>query len=97
MVLADIEGVRSLLAVPLVSGGKGIGAIVLYRREVAPFTDDDLALVQGFAAQAVIAVQNVRISSANSRPGWSGRRRPRESWRSSAKAVMTNSRYSMSF
>ena len=59
MVLADIEGVRSLLAVPLVSGGKGIGAIVLYRREVAPFTDDDLALVQGFAAQAVIAVQNV--------------------------------------
>ena len=60
MVLADIEGVRSLLAVPLVSGGQGIGAIVLYRREVAPFTDDDLALVQGFAAQAVIAVQNVR-------------------------------------
>jgi GAF domain-containing protein len=60
MVLADIEGVRSLLAVPLVSGGKGIGAIVLYRREIAPFTDDDLALVQGFAAQAVIAVQNVR-------------------------------------
>jgi GAF domain-containing protein len=59
MVLADIEGVRSLLAVPLVSGGKGIGAIVLYRREVAPFPDDDLALVQGFAAQAVIAVQNV--------------------------------------
>ena len=59
VVLADIEGVRSLLAVPLVSGGKGIGAIVLYRREVAPFTDDDLALVQSFAAQAVIAVQNV--------------------------------------
>ena len=60
VMLADVEGARSLLGVPLISGGRGIGAIGLYRREIAPFTDDDLALVQSFAAQAVIAVQNVR-------------------------------------
>ena len=60
IMLTDVEGARSLLAVPMVSNGQGIGAILLYRREVAPFTDDDLVLVQSFAAQAVIAIENVR-------------------------------------
>lgn len=58
--MVEDEGARSLLVVPLISQGTGIGSIVLYRREVAPFSDDDVRLVEGFAAQAVIAIENVR-------------------------------------
>ncbi|WP_170467643.1 GAF domain-containing protein [Ruegeria arenilitoris] len=58
--MVEIEGARSVLAVPLMKDGLGLGVIVLYRREVEPFSDDDVALVQTFAAQAVIAMENVR-------------------------------------
>ena len=58
--MADVEGARSVLCVPLLKEGVALGAIVLYRREIAPFSDDDVALVQSFAAQAVIAIENVR-------------------------------------
>ena len=58
--MVEVEGARSVLAVPLMKDGTGLGVIVLYRREVAPFSDDDVALVQTFAAQAVIAMENVR-------------------------------------
>ncbi len=58
--MVEDEGARSLLVVPLVRGGLGIGSITLYRRDVAPFSDDDVALVEAFAAQAVIAIDNVR-------------------------------------
>lgn len=58
--LADVEGVRSVLTVPLLGPHGPIGAIVLYRREVAAFSDDDVALIETFAAQAVIAIENVR-------------------------------------
>ncbi len=58
--MVDEEGMRSVLVVPLVSGPDGVGCIVLYRREVAPFSDAELELVRSFAAQAVIAIQNVR-------------------------------------
>ncbi len=58
--MVEREGARSILAVPLIAQGEGIGAIVLYRREIAPFTDDDVALVENFAAQAVIAMEKVR-------------------------------------
>ncbi|MEM7430059.1 MAG: GAF domain-containing protein, partial [Pseudomonadota bacterium] len=58
--LTVVEGARSLLAVPLISEEKSIGAIILYRREVQPFSEDDVALVQSFAAQAVIAIENVK-------------------------------------
>lgn len=53
-------GVRTVLTVPLVSNGKGIGSMGLYRREKRPFTPDEIALVQTFAEQAVIAIENVR-------------------------------------
>ncbi len=45
---------------PLVSGETGVGCIVLYRREVAPFSDEEVDLVRSFAAQTVIAIENVR-------------------------------------
>ncbi len=58
--MVEDEGARSLLVIPLINHDTGIGSIVLYRREVAPFSDDDVRLVEGFAAQAVIAIENVR-------------------------------------
>jgi class 3 adenylate cyclase len=58
--MVEVEGVRSILVVPLISGGLGIGGIILYRREVDPFSEDDVALALNFAAQAVIAIENAR-------------------------------------
>jgi class 3 adenylate cyclase len=58
--MVEDEGAHSLLVVPLISGDRGIGSITLYRREIAPFSDDEVALVQAFATQAVIAVEKVR-------------------------------------
>jgi GAF domain-containing protein len=58
--MVDVEGIRTFLAVPLIRRGQAIGNIALYRREVQPFTDDQIALVETFAAQAVIAIENVR-------------------------------------
>ena len=60
VLLVDGEGIRTHLTVPLVSDGVGIGCICLAKREVAPFSEDDIALVRSFAAQAAIAVENVR-------------------------------------
>ena len=56
----NLAEARSLIDVPLVSGGVGIGVIILWRTEVEPFTPDEIALVETFAAQAVIAIENVR-------------------------------------
>ncbi|MBO9434045.1 GAF domain-containing protein [Ruegeria sp. R13_0] len=58
--MVEVEGVRSILVVPLVKDGKGIGGIVLYRRKVRPFGDEDVMLAQNFAEHAVIAIENVR-------------------------------------
>jgi len=61
--LQKVLGYRTFVVVPIFHQQNPIGAIAVYRQEVAPFSDPEIALVETFAGQAVIAIENARMFS----------------------------------
>ena len=62
--IRDIEAVRTVLGVPILKGDALLGVLIIYHLEVRPFTDNQIALVETFADQAAIAIENVRLLDA---------------------------------
>ena len=60
-ILARSYGFRTVLNVPLLRGAEAIGAVSIRRTEVRPFTDRQIELLETFAEQVVLAIENVRL------------------------------------